>query len=286
MASVARPAPEETSTAARGEARRAVRASAARPAPTAARPTPPSAAPIPTPLCASRQAATPAPATSPTRPRSRPAVSSTAATCAASAERSTRRSTIRTTAASATAPWLDGPRPGPQPRTTPSVAVTMYLSMPAPPSNLCSYAGPNGNGTCGGACPDFCAAWIGICHPDPSEASACVNTCMAKALATSGVEPACRFQLLQRALYDTRYCDYVKFGGSLASAAIELRSRARGWTGRGRHAHVEGNPLNAHPGRHGADHGSVRHVGHVRRYRVRNRQGLHREASPQALVRE
>jgi hypothetical protein len=74
------------------------------------------------------------------------------------------------------------------------------------------FAGPNSVGNCGGACPNFCAAWIGICHLDPSEASACVDACMTKVLATNGAEPACRFQLLQRALYDQRYCDYVKFG--------------------------------------------------------------------------
>jgi hypothetical protein len=88
----------------------------------------------------------------------------------------------------------------------------IFLTPAAPPSSYCMAAGPDTAGNCGGACPIFCAAWIGICHHDPSEMSACVDACMMKATATNGAEPACRFQLLQRALYDTRYCDYVKFG--------------------------------------------------------------------------
>jgi hypothetical protein len=92
----------------------------------------------------------------------------------------------------------------------------MYLVGPA--LVTCSNAGPSGgNSGCGYPCPNFCAAWISICHVDPSEASACLTACTMNSLATAGADPECRFQLLQRALYDTRYCDYVKYGSSCLS---------------------------------------------------------------------
>ena len=90
----------------------------------------------------------------------------------------------------------------------------MYLSLLSPTPMFstrtnCLNAGPNGNAICGLLCEDFCAAWTGICNPDPTEAGACVEACKAKG---GGNEPVCRFELLQRAIYDKRYCDYVKFG--------------------------------------------------------------------------
>jgi hypothetical protein len=88
----------------------------------------------------------------------------------------------------------------------------MYLAN-APtfnPAPSCQNAGPSGGGVnCGLVCDNFCKAWIGICSPDPTEAAACLAACKAK---QAGNEPGCRFELLQRALYDQRYCNYVKFG--------------------------------------------------------------------------
>lgn len=85
----------------------------------------------------------------------------------------------------------------------------MYLVGPS--QTNCSSASADGNSICGVPCFNFCAAWIGICHRDPSEASACLSGC-----AAAGANPACRFPLLQRALYDQRYCDYVKYGSCLS----------------------------------------------------------------------
>jgi hypothetical protein len=93
---------------------------------------------------------------------------------------------------------------------------TMYLSTAGPSNSYCSNASPSGNANCGYPCPNFCAAWIGICNRDPSEASACLTACQMKGNATAGADPACRFQLLQQALYDKRYCDYVKFDSCLS----------------------------------------------------------------------
>jgi hypothetical protein len=78
----------------------------------------------------------------------------------------------------------------------------------------CSNVGPSGgsSGGCGYPCPNFCAAWISICNPDPGEASACMAACSMNTVATRGADPACRFQLLERALYDKRYCEHVKYG--------------------------------------------------------------------------
>jgi hypothetical protein len=90
-----------------------------------------------------------------------------------------------------------------------------YLSAATPITSDCLRAGPTGNAACGFACRNFCDAWVGICNPDPSEASACLTVCTTKMIAAPTAEPTCRFQLLQRALYDKRYCDYVKLNSCL-----------------------------------------------------------------------
>jgi hypothetical protein len=84
-----------------------------------------------------------------------------------------------------------------------------YLLTAGPSNSDCSNASPGGNSNCGIPCLNFCAAWISICNRDPGEASACVTACGAK---TGGTDPECRFRLLQHALYDKRYCEYVKYG--------------------------------------------------------------------------
>lgn len=93
---------------------------------------------------------------------------------------------------------------------------TGYLATADPSNSYCLRAAPAGDSYCGFPCPNFCAAWIGICNPDPAEASACLAACQMNSNATAGADPACRFQLLQRALYDKRYCDYVKYGTCLS----------------------------------------------------------------------
>jgi hypothetical protein len=91
----------------------------------------------------------------------------------------------------------------------------MYLNGPA--QLTCANVGPSGGSAgCNYACPNFCAAWISICNPTPSEASACMAACSMNTVATRGADPECRFQFLERALYDKRYCAYVKYGSCLS----------------------------------------------------------------------
>jgi len=82
----------------------------------------------------------------------------------------------------------------------------------------CSSAGPSGgNSGCGVPCLNFCAAWARICNADPSEMSPCLTACSTNSHATVGADPECRFKFLERALYDKRYCAYVKYGTSCLS---------------------------------------------------------------------
>jgi len=97
---------------------------------------------------------------------------------------------------------------------------TFYLMeaanlIPAQRASACATAAAQGAPECGSACANFCTAWGALCPQYATDVTTCMDSC-GRAMAPGSSEPSCRFKLLEQAVYDRRYCDYVKFGSCLS----------------------------------------------------------------------
>ncbi len=98
---------------------------------------------------------------------------------------------------------------------------TYYATLAAGSSfglqTLCAQAGPSGGNTCGPQCEDFCAALSTLCPATP-HLDGCMTACGSFPMGTS--EPRCRFAFLQKAVFDSAYCDFAGFDSCLKCDSV------------------------------------------------------------------